>query len=107
MLGVPGVIAVVSDGPPGTDERPPIATGPVSATAFLERAAQITDRRSDYRPGNHRWVYRKVFDGVADPHAPKYKVHQETWTRFDGLQSARYTAPGGAARNSKSRTRAG
>lgn len=97
MLGVPGVIAIVGDGPPEDGGRPPTAAGPMSATAFLERAAEIIDRRSDHRPGNHQWVYRKVFHGFTDPRAPEYEVHQETWTRFDGLQSAYYTGTEGAA----------
>jgi hypothetical protein len=96
MLGVPGVIAVVGDGPPGDGGRPPTAAQPLGATAFTERAAQIIERRSDYRPGNHQWVYRKVFHGQAGRRAPEYEVHQETWTRFDGLESAYYTGPEGA-----------
>ncbi|MGP4023879.1 CU044_5270 family protein [Actinomadura sp. 3N407] len=82
-----GVVIVVPDG----GGPPPVAARPVSATVFLERAAQIVETRPDHRPGDHQWVYTKVFHGRADPRAPEHEVHQESWTRFDGLKTARYS----------------
>ncbi|MEU8800286.1 CU044_5270 family protein [Spirillospora sp. NPDC048819] len=88
-LGAGVMIALPDDGGP-----PPVTTRPASATVLLERAAQIVETRQDHRPADHQWVYTKVFHGRADPRAPEHEVHQETWTRFDGLKTARYANGG-------------
>lgn len=96
VLGVPAAIAVLDDGPPRPGSGPPpVSATPVSAAAFLEGAAGEIEQRFDYRPGNHQWVYTKLFHAGADPRAPQYAVQRETWTRFDGLQSAGYAAQAG------------
>ncbi|MFG2014994.1 CU044_5270 family protein [Actinomadura geliboluensis] len=92
VLGVPAAIAVLDDGPARNGGgRPSVSATPVGAAAFLEGAAREIEQRFDYRPGNHQWVYTKVFHAGADPRVPEYEVQRETWVRFDGLKSAGYT----------------
>ncbi|QKW34233.1 CU044_5270 family protein [Actinomadura sp. NAK00032] len=92
VLGVPAAIAVLDGGPAREGGgRPPVSATPVSAAAFLESAARDVDQRFDHRPGDHQWIYTKVYNAGADPRAPRYELQRETWTRFDGLKSADYT----------------
>ncbi|MFD0900718.1 CU044_5270 family protein [Actinomadura sediminis] len=86
-VGAAGTFAVVRDGPPPADVRP------VSATVFLERAAEAAERAPDRRPADDQWVYTKVvFPPPKEARRARPAGHREQWVRFDGLKSA-YAAP--------------
>lgn len=65
-----------------TGSRPPSARL-LSVTVVLGQAAAAAERRPAVLPGPHQWVYEK---GVKA--GPAGRFTSESWSRFDGQQSA-------------------
>ncbi|KAB2354136.1 CU044_5270 family protein [Actinomadura montaniterrae] len=88
VAGSAAAAAVVMDR--GDPAPPPIAARPVSATQVLERAAKTVAGRPDHRPAPNQWVYTRTYQ-AGQKGAPSFMQHLESWVRFDGRKSARYS----------------